>query len=503
MLFNSMNFLIFFPVVLLIYFVFPKKIRYLWLLAASYYFYACWNLKHTLLLFFSTLTTYVCGLFISYFQDKTKKRLENNCFGKSKKLIMFLCILINILILFLFKYFDFAVINLNRVLSIIHCQAVMPAFDVVLPVGISFYTFQALSYIIDVYKNDIPAEKNFFKYALFVSFFPQLVAGPIERSKNLLTQINLPTQFSVVNARTGLLTMAYGLFMKVVVADNIAGVVNPIFNNFVEIRVGGIVLVLATILFAFQIYCDFQGYSQLAIGSAKVLGYHINENFDSPYYADNVQDFWRRWHISLTTWFKDYLYIPLGGNRKGRFRKEMNTLIVFFCSGLWHGASWHYVLWGGLNGFYLAIQDMTKDLRIKIYALLHIDTGSLGWKLLTRIITFSLISYSWLLFRANGLRAALQMTKIIIRDFRFSYLFSNGIFDLFGNTRTFFIILASLIIISIIDYLNFKGIDYKTILFRQQIFYRWFAYITIIVIILVWGAYGEGYEQTQFIYFQF
>lgn len=234
-----------------------------------------------------------------------------------------------------------------------------------------------------------------------------------------------------------------------------------------------------------------------------MLGYHINENFDSPYYADNVQDFWRRWHISLTTWFKDYLYIPLGGNRKGRFRKEINTLIVFFCSGLWHGASWHYVLWGGLNGFYLAIQDMTKDLRIKIYALLHIDTGSLGWKLLTRIITFSLISYSWLLFRANGLRAALQMTKIIIRDFRFSYLFSNGIFDLFGNTRTFFIILASLIIISIIDYLNFKGIDYKTILFRQQIFYRWFAYITIIVIILVWGAYGEGYEQTQFIYFQF
>lgn len=343
MLFNSYQFLIFFPVVTLIYFLIPHKIRYIWLLIASYFFYMCWNAKYALILLFSTAVTYIGGILIS----KANKVEDNRKKIKYKKMFVALSFIINLSILFLFKYFDFAIGNINRILAVLNIQLLNPKFDIVLPVGISFYIFQALGYTVDVYREDVKAERNFLKYALFVSFFPQLVAGPIERSKNLLEQMYEKHYFEAQRVKDGLLLMIWGGFQKIVIADRIAIVVDTIFNKFPEY--GGIYILIASILFAFQIYCDFSGYSIIAVGAAKVMGFRLMENFNAPYFSMSVSEFWRRWHISLSTWFKDYVYIPLGGNRKGKIRKYINIMIVFLVSGLWHGASWNYIVWGGLN----------------------------------------------------------------------------------------------------------------------------------------------------------
>lgn len=335
MLFNSFHFLVFFPVVVMIYFIFPKKVRWIWLLLASYYFYMSWNVKYALLIACSTAITWCSGLLLQKFK----------CRLRIKKIIVALCCISNLAILFYFKYFQFAVENINKLLSGTNIRLLNNAHDIILPVGISFYTFQALSYTIDVYREEIDFEPNILKYALFVSFFPQLVAGPIERSKNLLTQIRRPTSFCYERLREGLIYMGYGYFMKLVMADKISIVVDTVYGN-IEAYPGWF-LICATILFAFQIYGDFGGYSLIAIGAARILGFDLMENFRAPYFSQSISEFWRRWHISLSTWFRDYIYIPLGGNRRSSIRKYFNLLVVFITSGLWHGASWHFVAWGG------------------------------------------------------------------------------------------------------------------------------------------------------------
>lgn len=303
-----------------------------------------WNAKYGLLILFSTVVTYLTGLIIEYL----KRQL--NVQKIYKKVLLSICIILNMGILFYYKYINFLIVNVNAVFRKLAISGKYSTFDIILPVGVSFFVFQTIGYTIDVYRDEIKAEKNFFRYALFVSFFPQLVAGPIERSKNLLAQLRKSEEYNVENIRIGLLTMVFGIVMKVVVADNIAAVIDPVFltpDNY-----SGMMLLFATILFAFQIYCDFNGYTQIAIGSARVLGINLNQNFNVPYMGQSIKDFWRRWHISLTSWFTDYLYIPLGGNKKGRIRKQINTMIVFICSGLWHGAAWHYVIWGGHEWFF-------------------------------------------------------------------------------------------------------------------------------------------------------
>ena len=335
MLFNSIEFLIFFPIVVLVYFVIPKKIKQLWLLVVSYYFYMCWNAKYALLILASTVITYASGLLIEKVKNSSYEMTKQMVL---KKWIVAGSLVINLGMLFYFKYINFALSILMDAFAKIHIQLNIPVFDVILPVGISFYTFQALSYTMDVYRDEIYAEKNFFRYALFVSFFPQLVAGPIERSKNLLRQLAVPKRFCFEDAREGLLLMLWGFFLKIVLADRIAIFVDTVYGNFSTYS--GAYLVVATMLFAIQIYCDFAGYSTIAMGSAKVLGIGLMENFDAPYLSTSVSEFWRRWHISLTSWFRDYLYIPLGGSQKGTIRKYINKMIVFLVSGLWHGAAW-------------------------------------------------------------------------------------------------------------------------------------------------------------------
>ncbi len=335
MLFNSFDFIIFFPVVVLVYFLIPQRVRYVWLLVCSYYFYMCWNAKYSLLLLFSTAVTYCGGRLVAALPA-----------GGKRKAALAASVLLNLFILFFFKYFDFAVENLNGLLSLFHIRALEPRFSLLLPVGISFYIFQAVGYTVDVYRGDIGAEKNFLKYALFVSFFPQLVAGPIERSGNLLRQVGETHRFSFARMREGLLVMLWGYFLKIVIADRAAIFVDAVYGDYT--RYGGWYLVVASILFSFQIYGDFAGYSIIAVGAAKVMGFDLMENFNAPYLAQSVSEFWHRWHISLSTWFRDYLYIPLGGNRKGRARKYVNLLIVFLVSGIWHGARWNFVVWGGV-----------------------------------------------------------------------------------------------------------------------------------------------------------
>jgi D-alanyl-lipoteichoic acid acyltransferase DltB (MBOAT superfamily) len=329
MLFNSIEFLIFFPIVVVVYFIIPDKIKHLWLLIASYYFYMCWNAKYALLILASTIVTYISGILL----DKVKNQTL------LKKSVVTASFVINLGILFYFKYINFMLVIFTRIFAKLHIQLNTPVFDIILPVGISFYTFQALSYTMDVYRGEIKAEKNFFRYALFVSFFPQLVAGPIERSKNLLKQLSVPQKFSFENMREGLLLMMWGYYLKLVLADRIAIFVDTVYGDYKTYP--GMYLIIATMLFAVQIYCDFAGYSTIAMGAAKVLGVELMENFNAPYLSTSVAEFWRKWHISLTSWFKDYLYIPLGGSRKGKLRKYLNKMIVFLVSGLWHGQDFH------------------------------------------------------------------------------------------------------------------------------------------------------------------
>lgn len=497
MLFNSIQFLIFFPIVTLIYFLIPHKIRYIWLLISSYYFYMCWNPKYALLIATSTVITWVSGILIDQSNQLTKNKKQQ---AYEKKLWVALSFISNLAILFFFKYFDFALNNLNAVLAQLHLELIQPGFDVILPVGISFYTFQALSYTMDVYRGEIYAEKNIFKYALFVSFFPQLVAGPIERSKNLLIQFNEKHDFDYERVKNGLLLMLWGFFMKLVIADRVAMLVDQVYNNWQQYA--GMEIVVATVLFAVQIYCDFGSYSNIAIGAAQVMGFTLMENFRQPYFATSVADFWRRWHISLTSWFRDYLYIPLGGNRKGKLRRYINVMIVFLVSGLWHGASWNFVVWGGLNGIYQVIGDLTKPYRKKVIEMLKINTQCFSYQMFQVVITFILVDFSWIFFRADGFKAAVQMIGQMFSVFNPWILFDGTLFTLGMDGKDFVVAVIAIVILWFMDYCRTKG-SVRRWIGQQNLVFRWGLYYAAIFSILIFGIYGPGYDAVAFIYFQF
>ena len=424
MLFNSIDFLIFLPIVLVIYYIIPMKYKHIWLLISSYYFYMCWNAKYVLLIFVSTVITYLSGILI----DKVEKTWPDvNDIGKYKKLILALSFVSNLGILFYFKYINFTLDIVTRVLSKMNISMNVPVFDVILPVGISFYTFQALSYSVDVYRGEVAPEHDFFRYALFVSFFPQLVAGPIERSKNLLTQLREPRKFDFGYAFDGILLMLWGFFLKIVLADRIAIFVDTAYGDCEHYQ--GIYLIVATVLFAVQIYCDFSGYSSIAMGTAKLLGIELMDNFNAPYLSTSVADFWRRWHISLTSWFKDYLYIPLGGSRRGTFRKYINKMIVFILSGLWHGAQLTFVVWGAINGLYQVIGEVLMPIRKKVSDIIGINRNSEGVYALSVLATFALVDFTWIFFRADSLGRAIYIIKSILNTENIWTLFDGSLYN--------------------------------------------------------------------------
>lgn len=486
MLFNSFHFLIFFPIVTLIYFIVPYKIRWIWLLITSYYFYMCWNPKYAILIATSTLITYLSGIFISNSKDK-------------KKLWVALSFISNLSILFFFKYFDFAIENINIILNKLHITLITPSFDVLLPVGISFYTFQALSYTVDVYRGDVKPEKNLGKYALFVSFFPQLVAGPIETSKHLLEQFNHNYDFDYDRVKSGLLLMLWGFFQKLVIADRIAIVVNTVYNNYTNYS--GFTLIIATVLFAFQIYCDFSSYSDIAIGCARVMGFELMKNFNKPYFSKSIAEFWRRWHISLGGWFRDYLYIPLGGSRHGKLKKYRNIMIVFLTSGLWHGAGWGFIVWGFLHGFYQVVGDLLKPAREYFIDKLNINRNGFFYRLSQIVIVFILVDFAWIFFRANTFSDAIGIIKNMF-VFNPWILFDGSLYNLGLDQKDFIIGILAIFTLIIVSLLR-RNIRLINLIGNQNIIARWVFYFTFLYSILIFGIYGPGYEAQQFIYFQF
>ncbi len=498
MLFNSIEFLIFFPIVVLVYFILPDKIKSLWLLVASYYFYMCWNAKYALLILASTIITYISGLLI--------EKIKHSDYAVSKQIVLKKWVvagsfIINLGILFYFKYTNFAIDIVKKVFARAHIELNAPAFDIILPVGISFYTFQALSYTMDVYRDEIYAEKNFFRYALFVSFFPQLVAGPIERSKNLLKQLSVPKKFSFENMREGLLLMLWGFFLKIVLADRIAIFVDTVYGDYTIYS--GMYLIVATMLFAIQIYCDFAGYSTTAMGAAKILGIQLMENFDAPYLSTSVADFWRRWHISLTSWFKDYLYIPLGGSRKGKWRKYLNKMVVFLVSGLWHGAQFSFVAWGGLNGLYQVIGEILQPVRDKLVSLMHLNRESLGHKLIHIAGTFVLVDFSWIFFRATGFMGAFDIIKSMFMIKNPWILFDGSLYACGLDDKNFRLMLIAILILAFADFCKAKGIKIREVIIKQDYWFRWGFIAFSIAVILTFGIWGPGYNEANFIYFQF
>lgn len=497
MLFNSLQFLIFLPIVIAVYYIVPDKFKHFWLLVCSYYFYMCWNAVYILLILFSTLVTWLCGLGIG----RVRSGDIHIASGKGDKLFVAASLILNLGVLFFFKYFNFAIDSLNTLLLPLGFQFDQPAFDVLLPVGISFYTFQALGYTIDVYRGDIYPEKNFLRYALFVSFFPQLVAGPIERSKNLLKQLATPKKAEFDNFRDGLLLMIWGFFLKIVLADRIAILVDTVYGpNYADF--GGVYVILATVLFAVQIYCDFGGYSTIAMGAAKLLGIDLMENFNAPYLSMSCSEFWRRWHISLSSWFRDYLYIPLGGNRKGKARKYFNLLVTFGVSGLWHGANWTYVIWGLLNGAYQIAGSILKPLREKLINILGLDPDSLGHKLLRVLSTFVLVDISWVFFRAQSVSAAVHMLRSMLYIHPWN-LIDGSLYTLGLNQANFNLMLLSIGVLLFADIMKHRGVCIRQVIARQD---YWFQALTIalsISAILLFGIWGMQYDAASFIYFQF
>ncbi|MBQ4266000.1 MAG: MBOAT family protein [Clostridia bacterium] len=477
MLFNSFEFLIFFPIVTAIYFALPKKAQWIWLLVMSYFFYMNWHAEYALLMAACTIVTHACSLIITDLKEK-----------KHKKIAMWGGIVFNIGLLAYFKYTGFLLDVIQRVCDLVGLPVTTPKVSILLPVGISFYIFQALSYMIDVYKGRVKAERNLFKYALFVSFFPQLVAGPIERSSRLLKQVTAEHRFDWERTRQGLLIMMLGFFEKVVIADRACMYVDAIYGGWID--ASGAQIALATVVFAVQDLCDFAGYSHIAIGAAKILGIELMTNFRQPYFAHSVQNFWARWHISLSTWFRDYIYFPLGAGRGGKLKAARNLMIVYTVSGLWHGAALKYVAWGMLNGALQVIegwmpQPKNKPKYPKLDLLAHI------------LWTDFLILITMLVFRAGSLSSALGMLWRIPTAWG-----SAGIDSGFGAMQALCTGICFVILFAI-ELIHEKRKTLTAITDRLPVFARGALYLLGVLAIIVFGVWGPGYTAQAFIYFQF
>ncbi len=480
MLFNSLNFAYFLPIVFILYWALNKqslKYQNIVLLIASYYFYSCWDYRFLFLLIFSTLLDYFTGIKMS--ESKTRG---------IRKFWFCLSVCINLGFLGIFKYYDFFATSFAEFLGHMGVSVQISTLNVILPVGISFYTFHGLSYVIDIYKEKIKPERNFIDYSLFVSFFPLLVAGPIERATHLLPQIKKKREFNDAKAIDGLRQILWGLFKKVVIADNCAVYANAVFNH--SANYSGSTLVLGALMFTFQIYCDFSGYSDIAIGTAKLFGIDLLRNFAFPYFSRDIAEFWRRWHISLSSWFKDYLYIPLGGSRGGLWMRIRNTFIIFVVSGFWHGANWTFIIWGALNALFIMPSIIFKTNRNNLETVAQGKLLPSFNELFNMALTFSLTVFAWIFFRSASIGQAAQ----IIKD-----IFSRGLFAK-PQVSPSPIILVILIAFMMIEWIGREGkYAIEHIGIRWTPVLRWSFYSFIIVCI---GMYMQT-GGSAFIYFQF
>jgi D-alanyl-lipoteichoic acid acyltransferase DltB (MBOAT superfamily) len=475
MLFNSFEFAVFFPAVITIYFLVPYRHRLWLLLLASYLFYAGWNPAYLPLIWTSTAVDYFVGL-----------KLEAEARTRRRRMWLAASLITNLALLFSFKYYDFAAETLRTLFGI--PEQALPVSPFLLPIGISFYTFQTLSYTIDLYRGKIEAEPNPLRFALFVAFFPQLVAGPIERARNLLPQLELRGEIDPDRLVSGLRLILWGLFKKVVIADRLALFVDAVYGA--PQGHGGSTLLLATYFFAFQIYCDFSGYSDIAIGCARILGIDLMRNFRLPYFATSISDFWRRWHISLSTWFRDYVYISLGGNRTGSTPRWLrNVAVVFVLSGLWHGANWTFVVWGALHGAYYLVEKLWARLRSRAGSW----GDSRGGRLLSRLTTFHLVLLGWVFFRAPTVGDAWQIILRVFADpWSGLYLGASASDTLLG-----IVLIVLLILVQSAQHLELLPRDRGPRVVLPTLV-RWPAYVGLALGILLLGT-----RDRAFIYFQF
>lgn len=491
MLFNSLAFGIFLPVVFIIYWAIPHKYRWIMLLAASWYFYMCWNPRYVLLILFTSLVTWAAARLAGETSDK-----------KKKKFYLVLALIICLGLLSFFKYFNFVSNSVTDILKAFTIQLHPVTLKLVLPAGISFYTFQSLGYAIDVYRGKVKPEKNFFKYALFISFFPQIMAGPIGRADQLMPQLFEERQFDRKKASEGLRQMLWGYFKKMIIADTLVTYVDAVFNN----AKGnfGLTLIAATVMFTFEIYCDFSGYSDIAIGTAKLMNIDLMTNFNSPYFARSVREFWSRWHISLSTWFRDYVYIPLGGNRCSEKRNALNVMITFLLSGLWHGASWTYVIWGGLHGIYQVTENFChKHLAKKEYRSMKEKDikRSVPWSIAHGILTFILVSFAWSFFRANTVSDALYIASHMHRGLaHISNSYVMMLTSMGLDTEKLLWVAGYIVVLMAVDFVALRHNIYEEF-GKWKLPVRWVIYVCLTVFIIVMKLHN-GTNQ-QFIYFQF
>lgn len=489
MLFNSLEFALFFPIVTILFFLLPHRFRWALLLLASCFFYMFFKPVYILILVATILIDYYAAIYIARQVEK-----------KHRKLLLLVSIVANVGILVVFKYYNFLAENLQIVLDSLHKTGHIPLLNMLLPIGLSFHTFQAMSYTIEVYRGNQKPEKHLGIYALYVMFYPQLVAGPIERPQNVLHQFHEHKKFNYENMRSGLVLMAWGLFKKVVIADRLALFVNHVYGD--PSKYQGLPLIIATVFFAFQIFCDFSGYSDIARGSAQCMGFDLMQNFNRPYMGRSISEFWQRWHISLSTWFRDYVYIPLGGNRRGAARWCLNIMIVFMISGVWHGANWTFLVWGFLNGAYLVIEHLygkaipkQKGKRNNAFiALFH------------RTKVFIFITLAWVFFRAQNVSQAFYVIKNMFRGIpgqvkqilhnenlarlRFLYL-DNPASDLV-------IAVLSLLVLMTVHYRQ-RSMEFGDWLTAKPAYIRWAGYYALVLSFITMGV----FNKSEFIYFQF
>lgn len=471
MLFNTLDFVIFLPIVIISYYLLPHRFRWTLLLAASYYFYMSWKVEYIVLILISTVVDYFSGIMMGKRETK-KARLP----------FLILSLTANLGLLFLFKYFNFTAENLNMLFGKIGINRDLPMMHFLLPVGISFYTFQTLSYSIEVYMGKQKPEKHLGYFALYVSFFPQLVAGPIERFSRLAPQLKAKHNFTYENLANGLRLILYGMFIKMVIADNLAGFVDQVYGA--PEKFASLDLLKGLFFFSFQIYSDFFGYSIIAIGSAQIMGIRIMDNFNTPYLAKNIAEFWQRWHISLSTWFRDYLYFPLGGNRVRKYRWIINILVVFVVSGLWHGSNWTFIIWGGLFGLiYLLEKSFNRwfslEKKHKAYSAGHI---------LLALKTFILVTFIWIFFRSQSLEEAVTIIQLLFQNF-----------DLSGYSLDVPILIWILLLLFILSDILLYNKRFDTWIAQFPSVVRWSVYAVLLFSII---AFAEV-EVFPFIYFQF
>jgi D-alanyl-lipoteichoic acid acyltransferase DltB (MBOAT superfamily) len=494
MLFNSLQFAVFFPIVTLLYFALPHRRRGAMLLAASCVFYMAFVPAYILVLAVTILVDYVAGI-----------RIEAATGGR-RRLWLILSIASTCAVLFVFKYFDFFNDTIAVAARAIGMDYAVPALQLLLPVGLSFHTFQSLSYVIEVYEGRQTAERDFGVYALYVMFYPQLVAGPIERPQNLLPQLRAAHRFDYARVVAGLQLMAWGLVKKVVVADRLAELANRVYD--MPAQHTGLPLIIGTVAFAFQIYCDFSGYSDIAIGAAQVMGFDLMKNFDRPYTARSVGEFWRRWHISLSTWFRDYVYVPLGGNRVARPRWYANLLVVFLVSGLWHGARWTFVVWGALHGAYLVAGLVSADARARVRTVLGLERHPSLLRIWQTTVTFALVGVAWVFFRAASLGEAwyvvthlasglgAQLAAIVARDPA-----AIGSFVFLDLERSKLVLAAAAVgALLVVEHVQgARPIPLRTRIAGATTPVRWAAYACAVLTIMTLGV----FQSARFIYFQF